>query len=91
MEVEIFTHRNCTECNLLVEYLEEKGLLGKVKLVDTETQPFLALERGLSQPPQFSWMVNSCMPEKWTLRSLRRYLRVKAYPGPTIGRNSSLG
>ncbi|BBL48012.1 thioredoxin family protein [Metallosphaera sedula] len=51
MEVEIFTHRNCTECNLLVEYLEEKGLLGKVKLVDTETQPFLALERGVISTP----------------------------------------
>ncbi|AEB94525.1 MAG: thioredoxin family protein [Metallosphaera sp.] len=51
MEVEIFTHKNCTECNLLIEYLESRGLLGKVKLVDTELYPFLALERGVISTP----------------------------------------
>ncbi|QKQ99460.1 thioredoxin [Metallosphaera tengchongensis] len=51
MEVEIFTHRNCTECNLLMEYLDQRGLLGKVKIIDTERYPFLALERGVISTP----------------------------------------
>ncbi|AWR99845.1 thioredoxin family protein [Metallosphaera hakonensis] len=51
MQVEIFTHKNCTECNLLVEYLEQRGLLGKVKLIDTEAYPFLALEKGVISTP----------------------------------------
>jgi Predicted thioredoxin/glutaredoxin len=42
VRVEIFTHRNCVECNLLIEWLEEKGYLHKVKLIDTELYPFLA-------------------------------------------------
>lgn len=51
MKVEIFTHRNCTECNLLLEYLEQKNLLGKVEIIDTELYPFLALERGVISTP----------------------------------------
>ncbi|WP_181443755.1 MULTISPECIES: thioredoxin family protein [Sulfolobaceae] len=51
MEVEIFTHKNCVECNMLLEYLENKGLLGKVKIIDTELYPFLAFERGVISTP----------------------------------------
>lgn len=51
MKVEIFTHRNCTECNLLLEYLEQNNLLGKVQIIDTELYPFLALERGVISTP----------------------------------------
>ncbi|BDC19713.1 thioredoxin family protein [Acidianus sp. HS-5] len=51
MKVEIFTHRNCTECNLLLEYLDQKGLLGRVQVIDTELYPFLALERGVISTP----------------------------------------
>ena len=51
MRVEIFTHRNCVECNLLIEWLEEKGYLHKVKLIDTELYPFLAFERGVISTP----------------------------------------
>ncbi|MFP3218271.1 thioredoxin family protein [Acidianus sp.] len=51
MKVEIFTHKNCTECNLLLEYLDQKGLLGRVQIIDTELYPFLALERGVISTP----------------------------------------
>jgi len=51
VRVEIFTHRNCVECNLLIEWLEEKGYLHKVKLIDTELYPFLAFERGVISTP----------------------------------------
>lgn len=51
MKVEIFTHKNCTECNLLLEYLEQKSLLGKVEIIDTELYPFLALQRGVISTP----------------------------------------
>ncbi|EZQ06970.1 thioredoxin family protein [Candidatus Acidianus copahuensis] len=51
MNVEIFTHKNCTECSLLLEFLEQKGLLGKVKVIDTELYPFIALERGVISTP----------------------------------------
>lgn len=51
MNVEIFTHKNCIECNILLEYLENKGLLGKVKIIDTELYPFLAFERGVISTP----------------------------------------
>lgn len=51
MKVEIFTHRNCTECNLLLEYLDQNGLLGKVQVIDTELYPFLAIERGVISTP----------------------------------------
>ena len=51
MKVEIFTHKNCTECNLLLEYLDQKGLLGRVQVIDTELYPFLALERGVISTP----------------------------------------
>jgi len=51
LDVEIFTHRNCTECNLLLDFLEQRGLLGKVKLIDTELYPFLAFERGVISTP----------------------------------------
>ncbi|MCH4814496.1 MAG: thioredoxin family protein [Saccharolobus sp.] len=51
MEVQIFTHKNCVECNMLLEYLENKGLLGKVKIIDTELYPFLAFERGVISTP----------------------------------------
>ena len=51
MRVEIFTHRNCIECNMLIEWLEERGYLHKVKLIDTELYPFLAFERGVISTP----------------------------------------
>ncbi|AWR97636.1 thioredoxin [Acidianus sulfidivorans JP7] len=51
MKVEIFTHKNCTECNMLLEYLDKKNLLGKVQIIDTELYPFLALERGVISTP----------------------------------------
>ncbi len=51
MNVEIFTHRNCVECNMLIEWLEQKGYLHKVKLIDTELYPFLAFERGVISTP----------------------------------------
>ncbi|MCI2413804.1 MAG: thioredoxin family protein [Candidatus Aramenus sp.] len=51
MKVEIFTHKNCTECNLLIEFLDQRGLLGKVQLIDTELYPFLAIERGVISTP----------------------------------------
>ncbi|MFP3226248.1 MAG: thioredoxin family protein [Sulfolobaceae archaeon] len=51
MKVEIFTHRTCTECNMLLEFLEQKGLLGKVTVIDTELYPFIAFERGVISTP----------------------------------------
>ncbi|ARM76343.1 thioredoxin family protein [Acidianus manzaensis] len=51
MKVEIFTHKSCTECNMLLEYLDQKNLLGKVQVIDTELYPFLALERGVISTP----------------------------------------
>jgi len=51
MKVEIFTHKTCTECNLLLEYLEKEGLLGKVIVIDTQLYPFIALERGVISTP----------------------------------------
>jgi predicted thioredoxin/glutaredoxin len=51
VKVEIFTHRNCTECNLLLEYLDQNDLLGKVQVIDTELYPFLAIERGVISTP----------------------------------------
>ncbi|BFH72680.1 thioredoxin family protein [Sulfurisphaera javensis] len=51
MKVEIFTHRNCIECNFLIEYLEKNGLLSKVTIIDTELYPFLAFERGVISTP----------------------------------------
>ena len=51
MRVEIFTHRNCIECNMLIEWLEERGYLHRVKLIDTELYPFLAFERGVISTP----------------------------------------
>ncbi|MBW9141045.1 MAG: thioredoxin family protein, partial [Candidatus Aramenus sp.] len=51
MKVEIFTHKSCTECNLLIEFLDQRGLLGKVQLIDTELYPFLAIERGVISTP----------------------------------------
>uniref|UniRef100_A0A2U9IFQ6 Thioredoxin n=1 Tax=Acidianus brierleyi TaxID=41673 RepID=A0A2U9IFQ6_9CREN len=51
MKVEIFTHKNCTECNLLLEYLDQKSLLGRVQVIDTELYPFLAIERGVISTP----------------------------------------
>ncbi|WP_338604775.1 thioredoxin family protein [Sulfolobus tengchongensis] len=51
MEVEIFIHKTCVECNMLLEYLENKGLLSKVKIIDTELYPFLAFERGVISTP----------------------------------------
>lgn len=51
MKVEIFTHKNCIECNFLIEYLEKNGLLSKVTIIDTELYPFLAFERGVISTP----------------------------------------
>ena len=51
MKVEIFTHKNCIECNILLEYLEKNGYLGKVTVIDTELYPFLAFERGVISTP----------------------------------------
>lgn len=51
MKVEIFTHRTCTECNMLLEFLEQKSLLGKVTVIDTELYPFIAFERGVISTP----------------------------------------
>ncbi|AOL16066.1 thioredoxin [Sulfolobus sp. A20] len=51
MKVEVFTHKNCIECNILLEYLENKGLLGKVQIIDTELYPFIAFERGVISTP----------------------------------------
>ncbi|MEM3856013.1 MAG: thioredoxin family protein [Saccharolobus sp.] len=51
MKVEIFTHKNCTECNLLLEYLDNRGLLSKVQIIDTELYPFIAFERGVISTP----------------------------------------
>ncbi|BFI76190.1 thioredoxin family protein [Sulfurisphaera ohwakuensis] len=51
MKVEIFTHKNCIECNFLIEFLENKGLLSKVTIIDTELYPFLAFERGVISTP----------------------------------------
>ncbi|MBP1357473.1 MAG: thioredoxin family protein, partial [Sulfolobus sp.] len=51
MKVEIFTHKNCIECNFLIEYLEKNGLLSKVTIIDTEVYPFLAFERGVISTP----------------------------------------
>ncbi|BCU69456.1 thioredoxin family protein [Stygiolobus caldivivus] len=51
MRVEIFTHKTCTECNLLIEFLEKEGLLSKVIIIDTQLYPFIALERGVISTP----------------------------------------
>ena len=51
MKVEIFTHRTCTECAMLLEFLEKEGLLGKVTVIDTALYPFIALERGVISTP----------------------------------------
>jgi predicted thioredoxin/glutaredoxin len=51
MKIEIFTHRNCIECNILIEWLERKNLLSKVQIIDTELYPFLAAERGVLSTP----------------------------------------
>ncbi len=51
MKVEVFTHRNCTECHILLDYLKEKGLIDKVDVIDTEKYPFLAFERGVISTP----------------------------------------
>ena len=51
MKIEIFTHKNCVECNFLIEYLEKNGYLGKVTIIDTELYPFLAFERGVISTP----------------------------------------
>ncbi|MEM1626807.1 MAG: thioredoxin family protein [Sulfolobaceae archaeon] len=50
-KVEIFIHRNCVDCNILLDWLEQKNLLGKVQVIDTELYPFLALERGVLSTP----------------------------------------
>jgi len=50
-KVEIFIHRNCIDCNILLEWLEQKNLLGFVQVIDTELYPFLALERGVLSTP----------------------------------------
>jgi len=62
VRVEIFTHRNCVECNLLMEWLEEKGYLHKVKLIDTELYPFLAFERGVISTPSVFVTANYSSP-----------------------------
>ncbi|BBG24275.1 thioredoxin family protein [Sulfuracidifex tepidarius] len=51
MKIEVFTHRNCTECHILLDYLKEKGLIEKVEIIDTEKYPFLAFERGVISTP----------------------------------------
>jgi predicted thioredoxin/glutaredoxin len=51
MKVEIFTHKNCTECHIVLDYLKEKGLLERVDVIDTEKYPFLAFERGVISTP----------------------------------------
>jgi predicted thioredoxin/glutaredoxin len=51
VRIEIFTHKNCVECNILIDWLEQKGYLHKVKLIDTELYPFLAFERGVISTP----------------------------------------
>jgi predicted thioredoxin/glutaredoxin len=51
MKVEIFTHRNCTECHIVLDFLKEKGLLDKVDVIDTEKYPFMAFERGVISTP----------------------------------------
>jgi predicted thioredoxin/glutaredoxin len=51
MLVEIFIHRNCSQCAVLLEFLKQRNLLHSVKLVDTELYPFVAIERGVLSTP----------------------------------------
>lgn len=51
MKVEIFIHKNCIDCEMLLEFLQQKNLIDKVEIIDTEKYPFLALERGVISTP----------------------------------------
>ncbi len=51
MKVEIFIHKNCVDCEMLLEFLQQKNLIDKVTIIDTEKYPFLALEKGVISTP----------------------------------------
>lgn len=51
MEIEVYTHSRCAECTILLQFLRERNLLDKVRVIDTEKYPFLALEKGVLSTP----------------------------------------
>jgi predicted thioredoxin/glutaredoxin len=51
MKVEIFVHRNCTDCAILLDFLKTEGLMNRVVVIDTEKYPFEAIERGVLSTP----------------------------------------